>query len=28
APAPSGGGSAPLAKIYPRGSHWAVGHLM
>ncbi|MBN3296783.1 GRP protein, partial [Amia calva] len=19
---------APLAKIYPRGNHWAVGHLM
>ncbi|XP_064355797.1 gastrin-releasing peptide-like [Dromaius novaehollandiae] len=22
------GGSAALTKIYPRGSHWAVGHLM
>ncbi|XP_069736459.1 gastrin-releasing peptide [Phaenicophaeus curvirostris] len=21
-------GSAALGKIYPRGSHWAVGHLM
>ncbi|XP_064592077.1 gastrin-releasing peptide [Zonotrichia leucophrys gambelii] len=22
------GGSPALTKIYPRGSHWAVGHLM
>uniref|UniRef100_A0A8B9J117 Gastrin-releasing peptide n=1 Tax=Amazona collaria TaxID=241587 RepID=A0A8B9J117_9PSIT len=22
------GGSPALSKIYPRGSHWAVGHLM
>ncbi|XP_067401758.1 gastrin-releasing peptide [Emydura macquarii macquarii] len=28
APLPSNGGAAPMAKIYPRGSHWAVGHLM
>ncbi|CAM5113052.1 unnamed protein product [Eretmochelys imbricata] len=28
APLQSNGGASPLAKIYPRGSHWAVGHLM
>ncbi|XP_042309859.1 gastrin-releasing peptide [Sceloporus undulatus] len=22
------GGAPPMAKIYPRGSHWAVGHFM
>ncbi|XP_047382922.1 gastrin-releasing peptide isoform X1 [Sciurus carolinensis] len=27
APAPVGGGTV-LAKMYPRGNHWAVGHLM
>ncbi|XP_007933738.1 gastrin-releasing peptide [Orycteropus afer afer] len=27
APVPAGGGPV-LAKMYPRGSHWAVGHLM
>ncbi|KAM6167519.1 gastrin-releasing peptide [Erethizon dorsatum] len=27
APVPVGGGTA-LAKMYPRGNHWAVGHLM
>ncbi|KAM4841006.1 gastrin-releasing peptide [Thomomys bottae] len=27
APVPGGGGT-PLAKVYPRGNHWAVGHLM
>ncbi|XP_032632064.1 gastrin-releasing peptide [Chelonoidis abingdonii] len=28
APLQANGGATPLAKIYPRGSHWAVGHLM
>ncbi|XP_003406754.1 gastrin-releasing peptide isoform X2 [Loxodonta africana] len=27
APAPAGGGPV-LTKMYPRGNHWAVGHLM
>ncbi|XP_008838256.1 gastrin-releasing peptide [Nannospalax galili] len=27
APVPAGGGTV-LAKMYPRGNHWAVGHLM
>ncbi|XP_037662206.1 gastrin-releasing peptide isoform X3 [Choloepus didactylus] len=27
APASAGGGTL-LAKMYPRGNHWAVGHLM
>ncbi|XP_005373057.1 PREDICTED: gastrin-releasing peptide [Chinchilla lanigera] len=27
APVPEGGGTV-LAKMYPRGNHWAVGHLM
>ncbi|XP_027624867.1 gastrin-releasing peptide isoform X2 [Tupaia chinensis] len=27
APAPASGGTV-LAKMYPRGNHWAVGHLM
>ncbi|XP_012874385.1 PREDICTED: gastrin-releasing peptide isoform X1 [Dipodomys ordii] len=27
APVPGGGGTV-LAKMYPRGNHWAVGHLM
>ncbi|XP_062933618.1 gastrin-releasing peptide isoform X2 [Cynocephalus volans] len=26
-PVPAGGGTV-LAKMYPRGNHWAVGHLM
>ncbi|KAM9632320.1 gastrin-releasing peptide [Trichechus inunguis] len=26
-PAPAGGGPV-LSKMYPRGNHWAVGHLM
>uniref|UniRef100_A0A8C3RRC6 Gastrin-releasing peptide n=1 Tax=Chelydra serpentina TaxID=8475 RepID=A0A8C3RRC6_CHESE len=28
APLQPNGGASALAKIYPRGSHWAVGHLM
>ncbi|XP_068958867.1 gastrin-releasing peptide-like [Petaurus breviceps papuanus] len=28
APLPSGGMGNLMAKIYPRGNHWAVGHLM
>ncbi|XP_078533396.1 gastrin-releasing peptide [Lissotriton helveticus] len=28
APAPQPQEGAALSKIYPRGSHWAVGHLM
>ncbi|XP_074850434.1 gastrin-releasing peptide [Carettochelys insculpta] len=28
APLQASGGASSLAKIYPRGSHWAVGHLM
>ncbi|XP_066474398.1 gastrin-releasing peptide [Tiliqua scincoides] len=28
APLPGAEGTPPLAKIYPRGSHWAVGHFM
>ncbi|KAK2495281.1 hypothetical protein MC885_008874 [Smutsia gigantea] len=27
APVPAGGGTV-LDKMYPRGNHWAVGHLM
>ncbi|XP_044287400.1 gastrin-releasing peptide [Varanus komodoensis] len=26
--APLQGSGTPMAKIYPRGSHWAVGHFM
>ncbi|XP_060092582.1 gastrin-releasing peptide [Heteronotia binoei] len=28
APLQSNDGAPPMAKIYPRGSHWAVGHFM
>ncbi|XP_061463411.1 gastrin-releasing peptide isoform X2 [Rhineura floridana] len=28
APLQGGEGAPPMAKIYPRGSHWAVGHFM
>uniref|UniRef100_A0A8D0HGP6 Gastrin-releasing peptide n=1 Tax=Sphenodon punctatus TaxID=8508 RepID=A0A8D0HGP6_SPHPU len=28
APVQPNGAGVPMAKIYPRGSHWAVGHLM
>ncbi|XP_015261330.1 PREDICTED: gastrin-releasing peptide [Gekko japonicus] len=28
APLQSHEGAPPMAKIYPRGSHWAVGHFM
>nr|XP_060616777.1 gastrin-releasing peptide isoform X1 [Anolis sagrei ordinatus] len=27
-PLPGNDGAAPMAKVYPRGSHWAVGHFM